>query len=104
MPTFSELDNPWSGDGLTTRRASPQSIADSKIAGIASDHDDDLVQAGTFETLEHVLEDRPAFERSQELAATEPRAGTRCEHDGGDPGPVRPGASHPPMLAHPSNG
>ena len=62
----------------------------------------DAIPAPTRAMFEHVLEDRPALEWGKELAATEPRPGTGGEHDGRDAGPVRPGASHVPMLAHPS--
>ena len=47
---------------------------------VAEDHDD-LPDPGRGKGVEDVLEDRPAGERRDELAATEPRPGASCEHD-----------------------
>ena len=44
-----------------------------------------LVDAGPREPIEHVLEDRPALDRREELAAPEPRSGAGGQHDRDDP-------------------
>jgi hypothetical protein len=70
---------------------------------VAPDDHDDVIELRRLQAFEDVLEDRATLERSEELAAAEARTGAGGEHDGGDASPVRPGASHPSMLAHPSN-
>ena len=48
---------------------------------VPSEDHDDLPHPGCSESVEDVLEDRPAGQRRKQLAATEPRPGARREHD-----------------------
>ena len=83
MPTRTELDRPRAGSRVHGRGApTRQSIDASMKLGVVAEHDDDVVDARRGEPVEHVLQDRPALERRQELAPTEPRAGTGREDDG----------------------
>ena len=93
-PTASELDSPRSGSGFTTRRSARQSIAASTRRGVAPEHDDDLLDPGLGEGVEDVLEDRPAADRREQLAAPEARPGARRQDE--------PDRRHPDPHRQPS--
>jgi hypothetical protein len=65
--------------------------------GVVAEHDDDVGQAGDMQRVQHVLKDRPATERGQQLDAPEARGRPRGEDDRGDP--LRRGRlGHPPVI------
>ena len=52
--------------------------------GIVAEDDDGLPHPAVGEPVQDVLEDRPAVERGEELAAAEPRSGPGRQHEGDD--------------------
>ena len=61
--------------------------------GVAPEHDDDVIHPGRREGIEDVLEDRPAADRRQQLAAPEARPGARRQHESDRP------SAHPGIFA-----
>ena len=78
-PVLSELDNPRSGAGFTTRVSARHAIAASTAARVRTEDDDHLLDPGLGERVEHVLEDGPAADRGKQLPAPEARARAGCQ-------------------------
>ena len=85
IPTWSELDRPRLGSGFRMRRSDRHVDRGLDVVGVVAQHDDRLVQTGLGEPIEHVLEDRPALDRREQLVSTEPRSGPGSQHDRDDP-------------------
>ena len=100
------------GSGFRTRRSRAPVDRVLDRVGVVAQDDDDVTEAGRGERVEDVLQDRPALERRQQLAAPEPRAvlrprgrprpcGLASSHDrraGRGPGPS-PSPSSPPSKS-----
>ena len=56
-------------------------MAASTAAASSPSDDDDVLEPGRRERVQDVLEDRPAADRRQELAAAEPRPGARRQDE-----------------------
>ena len=78
-PAVSELDNPRSGAGFTTRVSVRHAIPASIGGGVRTQDDDHALDPGRGERVEDVLEDRPAADRGEQLSAPEARARAGCQ-------------------------